>query len=151
MHAPRFPQMDGVVVSGRMWNTGGRRAFHRLRSACRYFVWPTQYFQKYLDSVTVFKNQEIAHKNTDFRLALENLSIWPPWAPRSVRGDQESASRLAPCRDHFLQASACLALSPAAPGLLEMDGVATVTHRHAVLLFPSYWLTSRRRGFCLDL
>lgn len=32
----------------------------------------------------VFKNQEIAHKNTDFRLSLENLRIWLPWAPRSV-------------------------------------------------------------------
>lgn len=32
-----------------------------------------------------FKNQEIAHKNTDFRLSLENPSIWPPWAPYSAR------------------------------------------------------------------
>lgn len=30
------------------------------------------------------KNQEIAHKNTDFQLSLENPRLWPPGPPHSA-------------------------------------------------------------------
>lgn len=95
-----------------------------------------------------FKNQEIAYKNTDFQLSLENLRIWPPWAPHSAWRLPGVSQGWPSVETTSFRPSTHLPLSiaPIAHScLLKVDGVSIVCYSRAcvAVLLPRQLLSSR--------
>lgn len=146
-----FLQMDWVVVC-----LGPTGVLHRLHLACSYCVWPTQYLQKYIwIRCQCLKKQEIAQKNTDFRLPLENSRIWLPWAPRPARRLPGVKIKAAHMWGPLPLDRATLALVRPLPRSPE-GGWMVCPLSFAVMpvllfLLPCTWPLSLGQGFCLDL